>query len=51
VSDLIRCGQLVDRALGSRCRMFVGPNEEQYVWKSKNNLLEVRTYFRFPSPV
>lgn len=50
MSDLICCVRLVDRALGPRCRTFVGPNEEQFVWKSKNNLLEVRTRFCFPSP-
>ena len=43
MSDPIFCVQRVDGAPARRSRTFVGPDQEEYVWKSKNNRLEVRT--------
>ena len=33
---------VTERTLTCRSRTFVGPNEEEYVWRSKNDQLEVR---------
>ena len=51
MSNPVFYAQLVNRAVGCRSRTFVGPDEQQYVWKSKNNRLEVRITPIFPRPV
>ena len=38
---------LIKKILACSSRTFIGPDEAQYVWKSKNNRLEVRTYSIF----
>lgn len=40
-------GPLTTRTLACSCRAFIGPDETQYVWKSKDNRLEVRIYSAF----
>jgi hypothetical protein len=42
---------LTTRTLACSSRTFIGPDRAQYVWKSKNNRLEVRIYSSFPCPV
>jgi hypothetical protein len=43
-------GPLTTRALACSSRAFIGPDETQYVWKSKDNRLEVRIYSAFYVP-
>ena len=53
MSYLIFCvsNVVTGMALACRSRTFVGPNEEEYVWRSKNDQLEVRVCSGSPHPV